>query len=1021
MSGPALEFLGWPPLAALAASFAVAWLVLRLRRSEHATLPSRTVLGLGALRAAAVVLLATALAEPALAWTVRRSEPPAVAVVIDRSGSMGLADPGLEPEARLAEAVALGLIEPGQRPDAAARAAALARQAAADGTVAADQAKALAGELAGSPELATALTRLAAAAPGKVREAANFADLAERIQAEADAALVAGAAPDSPLGSALAHIGALPRRDRAAAIAERLAARLPQTVIDWFVLDERLVPVRADGLPAALIGEAATDLGEGLAALARGWAGRGHPAGCILLSDGRRTAGADPEPAARALAARGVRLLAVAIGDPTPPPDVAVAALEAPSEAVASERVHLTATARVPPGAGSWELAWLRDGAEQARQAVKPDTAWQQLSADFPAGAAGVALWEARLTPTPGEERGLGWLREVWTGLAGPGLATLRADPRWPDHPDERAVVAAPLSIDPRPLRGDRLRAWLLPPRDGDYVLWLSSDDQGELLLAEDGDAAAAAARPVARVETWSQPEEWDKEPGQHSATVRLRADRPAYLEAVVVNGSGPSHIAVGWTRPDGRVERPLPLTALVPWTAAGPPARGAARREATVANNAAARAIAIAAAPPHVLAIDTAPRWELRHAIAALETGLNARVERRYRAVLGPGIALVPDQTALDQFDMLLLGDLPPAELGAEEQSRIAAFATRRGGFVAVVSGPRAMPAAYGLGPLAALLPVRSSAAEALPEPDAGIAPADAAARILPGFDPAWETLPALPWWIRSAVPRPGAEIVLTMHDRTGSPLLVCAEHGAGRVAWLGSDELWRLRAAGGSDSGGGSGSSSSLHAALWLRLARWGLGARLSGVDRRLQAALDTAVAAPGQTAGLRLRATDQSGAPAAAPRTTLVRIGVDGRPIPGSRRELALGAVADQPGTWTVSVNNAQRPLTEGRWRLTASMPEGPVESRELLIRSDPGREALEPVLDRAALDRLAAATGGQAVGPDGLDPAIAAFAAALTPRTVSVRHRLTLWDGPWWLLALAVVVLAEWTWRRRRGLP
>jgi hypothetical protein len=1013
MSGLSLEFLGWPPLAALAAAGSVTWLAWRLRRSEQLALPHHAWLGLAALRGAAVVVLATALAEPALAWTEQRSEAPAVAMVIDRSGSMGLADPGLDPGARLAEAVALGLIKPAQRPDAAARAAALARRAAAGTAVTAAEAQALAGELAGSPELGARLGRLAEAlASGQaaqVREAAGFSALAERVQGEADAALVAGATVDSPLGSALGRIGAQPRRDRAAALAARLAQRLPQAVIDWFVLDERLVPVAAEGVAEALTGEAATDLGEGLAALARGWAGRGHPAGCILLSDGRRTAGADPEPAARALAARGVRLLAVAIGDPTPPPDVAVASLEAPNEAVAGERVRLAASVRVPPGAGAWQLVWLRDGAEAARQAVAPDAGWQRLAADFPAGDAGVALWEARLTPAPGEERGLGWLREVWTGLPAAGLAALRADPRWPDRPDERAVVAAPLSIDPRPLRGDRLRAWLLPPRDGEYVLWLSSDDAGELLVSEDGDAASA--RRVAQVEAWSRPEEWDKEPGQRSAPIRLRADRPAYLEAVVANGYGPSHVAVGWTRPDGRVERPLPLTALVPWTAAGPPGRGGARREATVVNNAASRAVAIAAAPPRVLAIDAGPRWELRHATTALESGLNALVERRYRSVLGPGTALVPDQAALDQADLLLLGDLPPSELGADEQSRIAAFAARRGGFIAVVSGPRAMPAAYGLGPLAGLLPVRSATGDRLAEPDAGAGPGPAAERILPGLAPAWEALPALPWWVRSAVPRAGAEVVLAMRDRSGSPLLVCAEHGAGRIAWLGSDELWRWRAHG----------DGSLHAALWLRLARWGLGARLSGVDRRLQAALDLAVAAPGQAATLRLRATDDAGAAAAAPPAVLERIGADGRQVRGSRRELALVAVADQPGTWSATVNGAQRPLEQGRWRLSAGGAAGPAESRELLVRSDPGREALEPALDRAALDRLAAATGGEAVGLDGVEAAIAALSASLTPRTVTVRHRLTLWDGPWWLLLLAALLVTEWVWRRRLGLP
>lgn len=1016
MSGLALEFLGWHPAAALAAAVACGWIAQRLRRSESIAQQPRRRLGLAALRAAALTMLVLGLAEPALGWNDVRREPPAVAIVIDRSGSMGLADPGLDPGARLDEARAIGLIDASARPDTAAQAARLAHHAtlAPDRTMA-KPARELAAALAGDQALATALQALASSLEAGDTDparsaAATVVQRAGQAQAQADAALVAGAAADSPLGAALGRIAALPRRERAVLLAERIAARLPQAAVDWFVLDERLVPVAdAAGARAALAGEAGTDLGEGLASLARGWAGRGHPTACILLSDGRRTAGADPDPAARSLGARGVRLLAVAIGDPTPPPDVAVAGLDAPSEAVAGERVRLSASIRVPPGAGAWELAWLRDGVEVTRTKVAPLTAWQQIDQEFPAGEAGVALWEARLCPAQGEERGLGWLREVWTGLAAGGLAGLRQDSRWPDHPDERAVVAAAMSLDLRPARGDRLRAWLMPPRDGDYVLWLSSDDHGELLASEDGDAAKA--RVVARVDSWSRPEEWDKEPGQHSEPLRLRADRPVYVEAVVANGVGSSHIAVGWTRPDGKVERPLPLTALVPWTAAGPPLRGGARRESIIANNAASRAVAIAAAPPRVLAIDSGPRWELRHAVSALESGLLAKVDRRYRAVLGSGPTLVPDQAELDGFDMLILGDLPPAELGADEQARISAFAARRGGFVAVVSGPRAMPGAYGLGPLASMLPVRTGSSEELPEPDAMAAPGPAMPNILPGLAVAWDTLPPLPWWVRSSVPRPGADVALTMRDRAASPLLVCAEHGAGRVAWLASDELWRWRAVG----------DGTTHAGLWLRLARWGLGARLSGTDRRLQAALDRAVVAPGQPAGLRLRALEPSGGAAPVPPLVMESIGVDGRLMPGTRRILTPLPVPDQPGTWTASVNGPSQPLDQGRWRLTAGIAGAIQESRELLVRSDPGREALEPALDRAALDRIAAATGGEAVGMDEVESTVAALAIRLSPRTVTVRHRLTVWDGPWWLLLVAGLLIAEWAWRRRAGLP
>jgi hypothetical protein len=999
-----IEFLGWPPWLALALAAAAVWLALRLRQPEPAALPLRTRAGLDALRIMAVVVLALALAEPALAWTATRREPPAVAIVIDRSGSMALADASQDPGARLDEAIALGLADPARRPDAALRALALARSPPGSGDPA--RAEVLAAELAGTPALAAALRRLAAAWTAADQPAARLAAeqipaLARRAQAESDSALIGSAGSDDPLSAALERLAAMPRRERALLLARRLVDSMPGVQCDWFVLDERLVPVAGpDGVREALSGDQATDLGEGLAALARGWSGRGNPTACILLSDGRRTAGADPEPAARALAARGVALLAVAIGDPAPPPDAAVAGLEAPDEVVVGEAVRLVATLRVPPGSGAWDLVWLRDGVEQRRQGMAPTSAWTRVAAEFASDArqapAAVAVWEARLEPVSPLDAGYGWHREVWTSLPTPTLAALRDDRRWPDKPDETAVVAAVRIADARPDRGERLRAWLQVPQDGEYVLWIAGDDACEVRLAEDGEATRA--RTVCSVAAWTPPDAWDVEPGQRSAPVRLRAGVPAYVEVQLVNMVGPGHVAIGWTRPDQTVERPLPLSALTPWSATGPPGSSArVRRSATAANNAASRAVATAATP-RILVLDDAPRWEVRHAMAALEAGLGAQVQRRFRSVLGPGVPLLPVGEALPEVDVVVVGDLPPAELGAEEQARLAAFAANRGGGLIVVSGPRAMPAAYGLGQLADLLPVRPGEAGGLPEPDALAAAGPAVAQVLSDPLPAWDALAPLPWWVRSAVPRPGTDVVLQMQDRSASPLLVFGRHGAGRVAWLGSDQLWRWR-------------SEAVHARLWLRLVRWALGSRLSGEDRRLQVGLDRTVAAPGQQVALRLRA-DPSLPP---PVVFLERLDAA-----AGRRDLALTPLDGTPATWLARLNDQAAPLEPGRWRLVMACGVAR-EQRELVVRAEPGREALEPALDRAALDRLAVSAGGLAVGMDGVEQTVASLRATWQPREIEVRRRLTPWDGPWWLLALAALLLAEWTWRRRAGLP
>lgn len=811
-----LDLLAWPwwLVAGILAAAAVA--TLRLRRAEAVRLPPLRRRALDVLRLAGLGVAALALAEPVAGFTTSRLEPAAVAIVIDRSGSMDLADAGLAPSLRLDEAVALGLLPADLRPDAAARAVRLVARIAADPAAATGSGavRRLAAELAGEPALAAALAELARALEAGDAAAARAAATAldgplRRSQERLDAALLAGAG-EGRVGQALAALAAMPRRDRAQRLAERLAERLGGAAVDWFVLDERLVPVDGpEGARLAPGAGAATDLGEGLAGLARGWAGRGHPSACLLLSDGRRTAGADPEPAARALAARGVRLVPIAIGDPDPPPAPAIGALSVPPTAVSGAALRLAATVRLPDGAGDWSLAWLRDGHEVARQVLPPAAGWRTCEAAAVAGAAGVEIWEARL----------------------------------------------------------------LPP---------------------------AAGAPIS-----------------------------AYA------------------------------------------------------------AVAVAASPPGVLVAGRSPRWELRHAAAALTDGLGAAVELRLRTAIGAAAPLLPD-AVLARCDLVVLGDADGMDPDRGAQERLLAF-VRGGGALVLVGGTAPLPATA---PLWGVLPVSApSRREAVPAP---ALPGPALGLLLPALP---EDLPALPWWL-GAEPLPGTATAL--EGPGGEPLVALGTAGAGRCAWVGGDELWRWRARDGGR----------LHDGLWQALARWCLGARTSGADPSLQLALDRAIAAPGEPVLVRLVA-------AAEPEVRLRRPAADGGDAEdGDEVDIERDPARD--GAWLVQLNTRSRPLAPGRWQLLVQSGER-VERRSLLVHRPPGREQLEPATDRAALDRLAEAGGGRAVAPGEALAEVASLGGGLTPRWIEVRRRLTPWDGPWWLLLFTGLLAWEWAWRRRSGLP
>ncbi|KAA3605697.1 MAG: hypothetical protein DWQ01_18875 [Planctomycetota bacterium] len=91
---------------------------------------------------------------------------------------------------------------------------------------------------------------------------------------------------------------------------------------------DRLVPTAVDGSSLAAQG-AATDLGSALMQLLRENRGRRLP-DVVLFSDGRSNQGPPVETAADRLAAEGVRVHVVALGDPEPAPDLALERVQSP-------------------------------------------------------------------------------------------------------------------------------------------------------------------------------------------------------------------------------------------------------------------------------------------------------------------------------------------------------------------------------------------------------------------------------------------------------------------------------------------------------------------------------------------------------------------------------------------------------------------------------------------------------------------------------------------------------------------
>jgi len=142
-------------------------------------------------------------------------------------------------------------------------------------------------------------------------------------------------------------------------------------------------------------------------------------------------------------------------------------------------------------------------------------------------------------------------IREYWLDIGGgTALTDLTGNAAFPDNPtgrDYRTSFEAP--VDWKDNYGQRLRGYLVPPGTGNYTFYIASDDLSELWLSSDNNPVNKSL--IAKVTTWTNSREWQKEPGnQKSAPVLLQAGRIYYIEALMKEGSGGDNVAVTWQGP---------------------------------------------------------------------------------------------------------------------------------------------------------------------------------------------------------------------------------------------------------------------------------------------------------------------------------------------------------------------------------------------------------------------------------------------------------------------------------------
>ncbi|MFM7052674.1 MAG: HEAT repeat domain-containing protein [Planctomycetota bacterium] len=149
------------------------------------------------------------------------------------------------------------------------------------------------------------------------------------------------------------------------------------------------------------------------------------------------------------------------------------------------------------------------------------------------------------------------FVREVWkldrTGTRA-DLSDTALFAREPDERKELVFPEAPRNAGNQYLA--RISGIVEAPETGDYVLAIASDDDSILLLGTGEDPSTL--REIASVEGYSNPGDYDAQPGQRSKPVRLEKGRRYAIRALHAEGGGGDHLSVMWRLPSGRTESPI-------------------------------------------------------------------------------------------------------------------------------------------------------------------------------------------------------------------------------------------------------------------------------------------------------------------------------------------------------------------------------------------------------------------------------------------------------------------------------
>jgi hypothetical protein len=521
------------------------------------------------------------------------------------------------------------------------------------------------------------------------------------------------------------------------------------------------------------------------------------------------------------------------------------------------------------------------------------------------------------------------------------------------------------------------------------------------------GDTVAVGAKVVNAL-----PESWSGEIGLSEAGTRV-----AVRQVTLPAGSE------GWASLRWRAQTPgnVTLTLAVPV----PPG------DTLPADNLRTMVVQVEREPRRVLFVDGRARWEFRAALLALRADPAVQVQtllleaaRPRDAELPPDLqgedaaaddssrdrlAEFPGWEALQDYDAVILGavrfGVGEGALPAQAAADLARGVEVAGLGLILLPGHGAGPTVWAQGPLRAVLPVGPAAADEQVRTRTAFQPrvtaeAQGSGLLALGASSAedagvWQGLPGLRRYSRCGLALPGSSVLAALPEEAREslsvPLVVFRRTGLGRVLYVGSDDLWRWRAAAGEP-----------HARFWRGAVR--------AVARRATKAEGSAwrVLVEGSPAVVGAPVIVHAVPVAESVDTAAMALGCTLRSPQGTvvRMRLDAGAAAGAVLTGRTALPEA------GRWEVLLEGETTAVATVE--VRAGMQEDATA-VARPEVLDALAAVSGGRRYAAD----QIAALAAAVEARrgALAETRRLRLWAQPACVSAAVLLLGLGWVLRGR----